>query len=94
MAKRSVLFIDGNPLYVENIKRNGDVLNARVINGAWALRIKGKVAYAKSGRQVVNKWGFAVLEEVEIPDDKDFSYDPWGRDYNAAIQWAKKQRKD
>lgn len=75
----AVLFLDGNPLFVEGLTHSGGITTGAVINGAWDLKIHDGVVHS-NGKPVCK---VKEMIEVALPGKK-FGYN----EYEEAIEWA------
>lgn len=86
--KRVVIFYDGSPLLLSEIKRdeNGLVRSGYVENGHWKLRVISNRFQAYDGEQLKNEWQVLTVLEVKIPDSIK-------GDYNLVIEYARDELK-
>lgn len=89
-----VLFIGDSPLYLRDVKRDGEgnIKSGFVENGLWHLCIKDGVMYCSDeyGNVVTERdISGEVLKEVVIPEGMKFKA-VWN-EYNEVIFWAEEQ---
>jgi hypothetical protein len=84
MALECFFFDQGGPLLCDSIKRDGEVIRAHVVNGAWTLNYKPGRLRAYAGSNLVTEHAANLVRTVKIPPDMS-------GDYNKLITWAEAQ---
>jgi hypothetical protein len=90
-----VLYLDGSPLYLNEIKRNasGKIIHGHVINGDWELRLNNTEVYAFEEHAARYGWGDALVlrSQQEYSTYEEYETDVVG-DYNDVINATDKMR--
>jgi hypothetical protein len=73
MSTSTVLYIDYDPLLLEEIERddNGKIKSAWVVNGAWKLEIRGNILYVEGDFYIRP---FESSFEVAVPNSEYMNY--------------------
>jgi hypothetical protein len=76
-----------DPLYLSRVVRaeDGTIKRGFVINGIWDFEVCGNECLCLDDGVIVNRWEKPTILK-DIPIGSEFGYD-----YNAAIDWAKKE---
>ena len=80
--RHTVLFVDGSPLLLVDIKRDhfGKICRGRVVNGGWDLTIKNNILFCDEQPQ----GKFSTIEEINVSSRSS--------DYNLIILAAKRKK--
>jgi hypothetical protein len=91
---KTVLYIDGSPLYLTEIKRsaNGKIIHGHVKNGDWELRLNSTEVYAFEDHTRYG-WGddLVLRSQQEYSTYEEYETDVVG-DYNTVIAATNKLR--
>lgn len=83
----AVLFVNGSPLLLADIKESGSDISGYVVNGNWDFELTGNIcrAYVCGSRELMNEFPATLDRIVAVPREQNLT------DYNAVIAWAEKQ---
>lgn len=81
---RVVLFFDGGPLLLDDVKRHADgtIRTGYVENGCWNFECRGGEMLAKDGNWIVNRSPVPDTREFVVPED-------WTGNYQEIIDRAR-----